>query len=198
MRHSLRCSSISIFAVIAYGQSFNLKDRNGIPVVAISDTKMFRHSTYFKSDIPDFQATAKNLTNSAFTLTINAIVHRKDGTVQTFNFIADFLAGRTVKVEKTFSEPFPYTAENFEKIEFSLSESWVSPEDARRSKAAAAARQKKAAEAEEAAAARRRKAAEEACSSLYAQTSNKRVIDLTVKEEQAVRTCQMLDLYRPK
>jgi hypothetical protein len=81
-------------------------------------------------------------------------------------------------------------------------------EDATRRKRLTADRKKR--EADEQARYERAKAVEEvkaaeerakvrtACALLYEKTANKKIGDLTVKEEQQVRSCQLLGLYRPR
>lgn len=56
----------------------------------------------------------------------------------------------------------------------------------------------KATAAEEAKAAAERRQLQDACVLIYKNTVNKKVGDLTVREEQQVRTCQALDLYPPR
>ena len=51
--------------------------------------------------------------------------------------------------------------------------------------------------AEAARAANERRRIREACAAIYRATSNMKVSDLTVKQEQQVRACQALDLYPP-
>ena len=51
--------------------------------------------------------------------------------------------------------------------------------------------------AEEAQAVKERHRVREACAAIYRTTSNMKVSDLTVKQEQQVRACQALDLYPP-
>ena len=40
--------------------------------------------------------------------------------------------------------------------------------------------------------------ARSACSVIYAKTADKRIADLTVREEQMVKTCQTLGMYSPR
>jgi len=51
--------------------------------------------------------------------------------------------------------------------------------------------------AEAARAAEERKKIRVACCAIYQNTANKKVSDLTVREEQQVRACQALGLYQP-
>jgi hypothetical protein len=52
---------LGLFAALAFGQTFEVKDQHGILVVTVENVKMFRHSDYFKEDIPAFEATIKNV-----------------------------------------------------------------------------------------------------------------------------------------
>jgi hypothetical protein len=103
-------------------------------------------------------------------------------------------------------------------VDFWMPESWLSPEDRRfaaeakaKKDAEEAARQKRlAAEQkrrdlelnkritnERAKAAEQRRKVQVACAVIYQNTANKRLTDLTVKEEQEVRLCQALGFYHP-
>src|SRR6266446_7422383 len=73
------------------GQTFEVKDRNGILVVTISDVKMFRFSSHFKTDIPDLQGIVKNVSGVDLTLDLSldelkGTVYTKAGTVEEFFF----------------------------------------------------------------------------------------------------------------
>ena len=126
--------------------------------------------------------------------------------------------------EIAYSFPQPWFSEgDFQSVEFSFPDDWQSPEDKRLAKevqakkdAADAARRKQLAaeqkrkQAElDARIAKERadegaKAAEErrkiraACSTIYQNTADTKLKDLTVKEEQQVRACQALGLYPPQ
>jgi len=80
----------------------------------------------------------------------------------------------------------------------------VSPELAKKEAAEAAHRKRLAAEQKRTEDEERAKAAEErkrvraVCAAIYQSTADRKISDLTVKEEQQVRACQALGLYPPK
>jgi hypothetical protein len=122
--------------------------------------------------------------------------------------------------------PFPqpwFTDGDVQSVEFSFPDDWQSPEDkrladlaqAKKDAAEAARRRRLAAEHkkkeaeldariameradEEARAAEELRRVRLACSTTYQNTADKKVKDLTVKEEQQVRACQALGLYPPQ
>jgi hypothetical protein len=49
MRHSLLLLTL---VTLTFGQTLEVKDRNGIPLVTISDVKMFRYSSKLGQNIP--------------------------------------------------------------------------------------------------------------------------------------------------
>jgi uncharacterized membrane protein len=218
-------------ARIAVGQSYELKDRHGIKVLTISDVRMFRYSEYFKQDIPEFKAQVTNVSGAALDFEsgyIRAAVHKADGSIVEFQLGSpdrfDVLPKPTPhEVAHCFFEPWPFVPADFVSVDFSLSASWVSPED-RRIIAQQEANQKAKEAAAEAEASRRsarelkkqeaeykawkdaeaiRTAAKEmkiraACKVIYQKTADTKVKDLTVREEQQVRACQGLNLYPPQ
>lgn len=202
---------------IALAQSFEVRDRNGIPVVSISNVKMFRE------DVPVFQATVTNILGTNVAMDpIKGTVHKKDGSTVEFSFSVcdvrwcDFEKDSVNEVSYSFPHPSPFTQADFDSVEFSFPSSWVSPEDRR---IAAEAQAKK----DSAAAARRRRLAAEckrkeyeeqarldrirtndvakiraACKLIYDKTADKKISDVTVKESQQIQSCQSLSLYPPR
>jgi hypothetical protein len=71
-------------------------------------------------------------------------------------------------------------------------------EERKRREAQEAARAAKVRAEEDAKAAEERRKARVACTAVYQATIDKKVKDLTVREEQQVRACQVLNLYTPK
>jgi hypothetical protein len=71
-------------------------------------------------------------------------------------------------------------------------------EERKRREAQEAARAAKVRAEEDAKAAEERRKARVACASVYQATIDKKVKDLTVREEQQVQACQVLNLYPPK
>jgi hypothetical protein len=58
-----------------------VSDRNGVPVLTISDIKMFRRST------PAFQGVVKNVSGAGLTLdNLSGTVHKTDGSTVQFTF----------------------------------------------------------------------------------------------------------------
>src|SRR5437870_1041492 len=73
-----RCSLILAVSLAAtLGQTFQVKDRNGIAVVTISDIKLFRYSTILNQTVPHFQGTLTNNTNERLHVSIIGTVHKK-------------------------------------------------------------------------------------------------------------------------
>jgi hypothetical protein len=171
-------------------QTFQIKDRNGVPVVAITNVITFRFSKYYNRTVPAFQVSVKNVSGLDMRqVPIDASILNKDGSAVTFSFTAvgicdgcDFRSGATfVATYGAFFEPWPYTPDSFDSIRFSIPDSWQSPEDERL------------AEIERAAGRARIRAA---CGELYRRTANKKIIELTVKEEQQIKDCRALEMYR--
>lgn len=224
---------------LTFGQTFQVKDQHGVPVITISDVKMFRHSEYFKEDIPVFEGVITNISGEdLWGISILGIVDKKDGSIVEFdlasiceqlgsrfgcNFPKDFSLKATHVFMPSGSKPWPFRRSEFESVEFFPDPSWQSPADARlaaeeraKKDAAEAVRQKRIAaeqkkrDAEESlhnAKARMEQAAKDArererlravCFEVYRMTADKKVGDLTVREEQQVRACQALGLYPPK
>jgi hypothetical protein len=125
------------------------------------------------------------------------------------------------KIAYSFPQPW-FSEEDFQSVAFSFPDDWQSPEDKRLAKevqaekdgADAARRKRLAAEQkrkqaeldarivkeradEEAKAAEERRKIRLACATIYQNTADKKLKDLTVKEEQQVRACQALGLYPP-
>ena len=226
MRH---IAILLALATLTFGQTFEVKDRNGIPVVMVSEIKMFRYSSYFNKDIADFQCAVKNISGKDLkAVALRAIVHKKDGSKVEFSFnvnvcdVCDFRKDSILKATHEFLEG-PYTPEEFDLVEFAVPESWQSPEDKRlaaeaqakkeaadaaRIKRLAAEQKKKDAELnahiakaraeEEARNAKERRKVRAACTIIYQDTADKKLKDLTVREEQQVRACQALGLYPPQ
>ena len=191
-------------ATAASAQTYVVKDRNGVPTVAISDVEMFRYSEYFGKRVPEFRATVKNIVGREWSVTfrdvpISVTVHRKDGSSKTFlaatdlGFLGGFLKDATASASHTFEEPFPYTEADFASVAFAFPKSWKSPEDERR---AATAQARRSAEAQSKLAAERARM-RAPCMRIYVDTSSSRVGDLTVMQGQQVRRCEALGLYPP-
>jgi hypothetical protein len=230
-----------MFTSIVLGQTFDVKDRNGVPMVTISDVKMFRHES--KQDIPSIRATVTNVSGETLkTVQLAGIVRKKDGS--TVSFWLDtpviscsyciFRKDSVTTVKQEFPEPWPFTEQDFESVSFVFSDAWQSPQERRVQLEKAAEEQKKADEiqakkdadelarrkrdaaeqkkkdaerdariakeraAESARAAEERRKARVSCSGIYENTIDKKVGDLTVREEQQVRACQALGLYLPR
>lgn len=166
------------------GETIELRDRHGIPLVELSEVKMFRYSEYFKADVPEFQANVRNLTGTDINVPVDATIHYKNGTVKTFE--AFTTVGLSKRAVRAFTLSPPYTQQSFERVTFAVNPNWASPEDERRNDAE---KQK------QSAALRARARAN--CARTYNVTANKKVSDVTVKEAQEIRNCQALDLYPP-
>ena len=235
------------FAALSFGQTFEVKDRNGIPLVIISEVKMFRHSSKLDRDIPFLQGTLTNISGAALKAALMGTLRKKDGEVGTFpvgiaidnTFLpctvtdpCDFEKDSPREIVYPFPQPW-FSEGDVQSVEFSFPDRWQSPEDKRLASQAQTKRDAEAAQAQakkDAADAARRKrlaaeqkkkqadlnareakeraeeeakAAEErgrvraACSAAYQKTADKKLKDLTVKEEQQVRACQALGLYTP-
>lgn len=140
MNTSMR-TALMMFMLITsvFGQSFEVKDRNGVPVVKIDNVKMFRYSDYFKEDTPAFQGTVTNITDEKlFGVSIVGNVHKKDGTGVKFKLDSvceryveglsrpitlspcDFPKGFTHKATQPFMRPWPFTPGDFDSVDFTL------------------------------------------------------------------------------
>jgi hypothetical protein len=191
------------------------KDRHGIPLVLVSEVKAFRFSTYFKRDIPELSFTVHKLLGDEFTSI------RLEISTKLFQYVI-FMFAKKSEVLRSFTEA-PYTPDNFDSIEVKVADGFQSPEDRRleeeaslKREAAEEERQKRLAaeqkkrEVEERALAAKEKAAAERkeaeerrrirgnCALIYGDTADKKIKDLTVREEQLVRACQALGLYPPQ
>jgi hypothetical protein len=194
--------SMCVLTGLTFGQTYEVKDRHGIPVVKVFNVKLFRHSDYLKEDFPAFEAAITNVSGQDLhPVPLNVTIHLKQGTTTDFLLTAegvcsecDFRRDATFNATHAFLKPWPYTPETFESIEFSLSNSFLSPEDGR---LLAEYEAKKDAELAKEQAEERQKV-RAACALIYKNTANKKVGDLTVKEQQQVRECQALDLYPPR
>jgi hypothetical protein len=119
-----------LFATLTLGQTFEVKDRNGVPVITVSDVKMFRYSDYFKRDIPDFRGTVKNVSGRILLrVSITGVVHKKDGSVVKFTVAnacdkgiapCDLRADFTGDAQTMFGQPSKFYPEDFESVEFTL------------------------------------------------------------------------------
>ena len=190
-------------------QKVDLKDRGGIRLVTITGIRTFRHSDYFKHDIPEFRATVRNDSGETMNpASIEVTVHKKDGSKAVFSLEAaacrdcKFLNGTTTETAREFLEPFPYTSDDFASVEISFSQSWLSERrnqlTQRRKNAELKLRQEKAKAEGDAQAAEERRKVRAACTEIYQRTADKKIRDLTVREEQQVRSCQGLGLYPPQ
>jgi len=207
--------SESLFPASTAGQTFELKNDDERVVLTISAVTMFRQSAK-KEEIPVFQGVVKNTSGERLTLEpIKGTVHKKDGSTVEFIFglcstrWCEFPAESTRDVSHAFPKE-TFTPANFDFIEFSewqksgplrIAAQQASEKQAAdaapalaRKKAAEAARREQVEEAEETAKEARLRSA---CKGIYGRTANKKVSDLTVKEEQQVRACQALGLYPP-
>src|ERR1700676_4294376 len=72
-------------ATVIFGQTFELKDRHGIPVITIDNVTVFKHWEFQQEDLPYFAATVRNVSGENFSaMVFTATVRKKDGT--TFDF----------------------------------------------------------------------------------------------------------------
>ena len=113
----------------AFGQIFAVKDRNGVLVLTVGNVKMFRHSDYFKEDIPVFQGIVVNVSGARLLgVTVAGTVHKKDGTVVKFNLDGvckslppcEFPKDFTHDAMYLFSQPWPVKPPEFDSVEFTL------------------------------------------------------------------------------
>jgi hypothetical protein len=121
--------NLVFFATLTFGQTFEVKDRNGVPVATVDNVTMFQHSDYFKEDIPHFQGTVKNTSGERLLgVSIAGIVHKKDGTVVKFGLgsicggaaLCDLPKGFTHEAMYLFSQPWPLKPADFDSLEFTL------------------------------------------------------------------------------
>jgi hypothetical protein len=121
-------AGLLLFATLATGQKFELKDRNGVPRITIEDVNMFRYSDYFKESIPVFQGTVKNASSeNLFGVSVAGFVRKKDGTVIRFK---PYICGTSTSCDtlKTFvhettypfGQPWPFRPAEFDSVEFVL------------------------------------------------------------------------------
>jgi hypothetical protein len=110
----------------------DVKDRNGVSVLTISDIKMSRRSALV------LQGVVRNVSGADLTVdTVVGTVHKKDGSTVEFSFgICDFLWCEISKdsvrtLLHPFPKPWPFAATDVVSVEFSLPTSWLSPEDNR-------------------------------------------------------------------
>jgi hypothetical protein len=76
-------------AVGCLGQTFEIRDRTGIPVIMIQSVKMVRYSEYFKTEIPTFQAIVQNISGEKlFNVVIVGLLHMKDRSIVKFRLDA--------------------------------------------------------------------------------------------------------------
>ena len=241
-----------ILVTLTSGQTFTVKDRHQIPLVIISDVKLFQYSSKLNQDIPHFQGLLKTVSSVTLNAAIVGTIHKKDGSVDTFpiavrfdlppgasdvdefglpNFSAMpctvlypcvFKADSPYEIAYSFPQPW-FSEGDVQSVEFSFPDDWQSPEDKRLAKevqakkdAADAARRKRLAAEhkrkqaeldariakeradEEARTVEERRKIRAACSTIYQNTADTKLKDLTVKEDQQVRACQALGLYPPQ
>jgi hypothetical protein len=241
-----------ILVTLTSGQTFTVKDRHQIPLVIISDVKLFQYSSKLNQDIPHFQGILKTVSSVTLNAAIVGTIHKKDGSVDTFpiavrfdlppgasdvdefglpNFSAMpctvlypcvFKADSPYEIAYSFPQPW-FSEGDVQSVEFSFPDDWQSPEDKRLAKevqakkdAADAARRKRLAAEhkrkqaeldariakeradEEARTVEERRKIRAACSTIYQNTADTKLKDLTVKEDQQVRACQALGLYPPQ
>jgi hypothetical protein len=73
MRHSLLLLTL---VTLTFGQTLEVKDRNGIPLVTISDVKMFRYSSKLGQNIPQFQGVLKNISGATLNVALTGTIHK--------------------------------------------------------------------------------------------------------------------------
>src|ERR1017187_9426173 len=81
MRHSLL---LLILVTLTSGQTFTVKDRHQIPLVIITDVKLFQYSSKLNQDIPQFKGILTNVSNVTLNAAILGTIHKKDGSVDIF------------------------------------------------------------------------------------------------------------------
>ena len=178
-----------------FTQTVDVKDRHGISVLIISNITLFRRSA------PVFQGVVKNVSGhllSSFipdnSPTLNGTVHKKDGSAVQFPLTLPYTCGVPGIEEKViyrFPKPWPFSvASDVVSLEFWFPSSWQSPEDER---IASENIRKPLEDLKRAIAEQNAKE----CALIYGNTADKKVSELTVKEEQGVRRCQGLRMYPP-
>ena len=115
----------------SYGRTSYIQDKTGQPILALNDTKLFRYSDYYKTDIPAFEGTIQNISGLPLHLyEVSAYVHKKDGSVAVFSVCGGpgaYCQGGTLPINASkevrygFVEPWPFTKDNFESVEFEIS-----------------------------------------------------------------------------
>ena len=168
--------------IAAFGQAHKVKGPKGETVAEISDMKLFRHSDYFNDDVPAFEASVKNVSGrDVRSIPITATVHRKDGSTAEFSFTAvgicegcDFLMDSTAKVTHGFLKPWPFTPKDFDFVDFAVPKSWNASDSF----------------------AEDRRKLERFCATTYVNTIDKKSSDLTVREQESIKNCRELGLYR--
>ena len=130
------CCTVTLLmmASLTFGQTFEVKDRNGALVLSVANVKLFRYSDYFKKEIADFQGTIKNLSGeSLLRVSITGIVHKKDGSVVEFTPdvcrsppslpprpLYDCDENSIYDSRCPFGQPSPFTSAEFESLNFRL------------------------------------------------------------------------------
>jgi hypothetical protein len=113
--------SLLLFAAFTFGQTFEVKDRNGAPAITVSGVKMFRYSDYFGKEIPDFKAALKNVSGGRLLrVSITGIVHKKDGSLVKFNLGGDFQEDSIHDATYMFGQPTKFWPEDLDSVEFTL------------------------------------------------------------------------------
>jgi hypothetical protein len=123
---------LSTTAGIAFGQTYQIKDRHGIPIVEIGNVEMFRYSEIFHDYVPDFKATARNVygkdwnNSPSYDFPLLVTVHKKDGSKADFQISIDICVGcdfgkdAVTAISHSFYGTAPYEQDNFESVEFSF------------------------------------------------------------------------------
>ncbi len=113
-------------------QKVEVKDRNGVLVLTISNIKIVGRSA------PVFQGVVKNVSGADLTLDILVgTVQKKNGSTVQFNLgicdvrWCDLPKDAVRELSRPFSKPWPFTAADVVSVDFSLPASWQSPEDNR-------------------------------------------------------------------
>lgn len=218
------------FAAPTFGQTFEVKARNGSVVLTIRTIKMFELSE--KEVLPSFRGVVENVAGESLIVgTLKGTVNKKDRSTVEFTVAfcdvrwCDFPKDSVRDVSHLFPEG-SFTPATFDSVTFAVpweSESQRIADEAQAKKDAAQAQAKKdaadlsrrkrlAAEQkkkdaelnariakdraeEDAKAADERRKLRAACTVIYQNTIDKKVKDLTVREEQQVRACQVSGLY---
>jgi hypothetical protein len=132
-----------ITAATSFGQTYQIKDRHGIPMVEISNVEMFRYSENFHTYIPDVKATARNVygkdwnNDPSYDFSLLVTVRKKNGSKADFKVSIDICVGcdfgkdAVQAISHSFYGTAPYAQDNFESVEFSFPAWFQSPEDKR-------------------------------------------------------------------